>query len=274
MRTCPRHFRIALAAALFASAACSDASAPEPPRTLSLSVSAVPEDPVAAVTSPEPTPAGLEQRDSTHTLVISSIQLVVRRIGLARADSVCSEGEEDDEHDEEWEHDDDCEALKLGPILVDVPLDGDVEPVFAVELPEGTYRGVELQIHKPSLGNPSDLEFLRHNPLLEGVSILVRGTYDGEPFTFVQRLEAKQRYALDPPLTVTADSEPMNLTVHVDVSTWFVTRDGKLVDPVSANRGGPYEEVVRRNILKSLDAFKDDDHDGECDDDERWRKGG
>lgn len=256
-------------ALLVVSAACSDTTASDLPGTLSLSVTAAP--PVmsgtAAATSIEPTAAGLEQRDDAHTLVFSSVQLVVRRIELARVDAACSEDDDDD--DDDRKRGGHCEELKLGPLLVDVPLDGDVERVFSVQLPEGTYRAVELQIHKPSLGNESDLAFLRENPLLEGVSILVEGTYDGDPFTFVQRVEAKERYALDPPLEVTEASEPTNLTFHLDVSTWFVDPEGALVDPVSANRGGEHEGLVRSNILKSLNAFKDDDRDGECDDDDR-----
>jgi hypothetical protein len=217
-----------------------------------------------SATTAEATAAGLEQSDGAHTLVISSVELVVRRIELSRADTTCSDDDDDDDNDH-WRRFADCEELKLGPVLGNVPLDGAVERVFAVQLPEGSYRGVELQIHKPSLGNESDLTFLRDHPLLEGVSILVEGTFDGDAFTFVQRVEAKERYALDPPLLVNADSEPTNLTIHLDVSTWFLDSGGGLVDPVSANRGGANEAKVRRSILESLNAFTDDDRDGVCD---------
>jgi len=100
------------------------------------------------------------------------------------------------------------------------------------------------------------------------VSIVADGTFDDQPFTFVQRIEARQRYALDPPLVVTADTDPTNLTLHLDVSTWFVGRDGALVSPVTANRGGENEGLVRANVLRSLNAFRDDDRDGARDEDE------
>jgi hypothetical protein len=40
------------------------------------------------------------------------------------------------------------------------------------------------------------------------------------------------------------------------------------VDPASANEGGANENLVRDNIRASIDAFRDDDHDGHDDDHE------
>lgn len=256
-----RHVTGALLGAALAMAGCSDVTSPGAPRTLSLSVAAT-AAPTADGISARPTPVGLEQKDSVHTLVITDVQLVVRRIGVARADTVCSSGDDDGEHEDDWHRRDGCEELELGPVLVNVPLDGTVDPVFSVPLPEGTYRGVELQIHKPSLHNEADLAFLRENPLLEGVSLVADGTFDGQPFTFVQRIEARQRYVLDPPVVVTADGQPTNLTLHLDVAAWFDDHHGGLVSPVTANRGGENEGLVRANVLRSLNAFRDDDRDG------------
>jgi hypothetical protein len=262
----------ALAAAV-AVAACSDGTAPAGPRTLSLSVSA------SQVDSTNPTvntasASGITQNDGTHTLTLSSVQLVVRRIELARADTVCSQGDDDGEHASEWHRVGDCEELALGPVLVDVPLDGQVDKVFSVQLPEGTYQGVELQIHRPSHRNQSDLDFLQANPDFDSVSIRAEGTFDGTPFTLVERVEARQRYAIDPPLVVTATSDPTNITLHLDVSTWFLRQDSTLVDPTTANPGGANEYLVRWNIMRSLQAFQDDDHDGHWDGNHDGHHGG
>ncbi|MCG6957617.1 MAG: hypothetical protein LJF04_16625 [Gemmatimonadetes bacterium] len=254
---------LALAAAL-AAAACSDSTAPAGPGTLSLSVSAAPVDSTSSNVNTTPA-AGVTQNDGTHTLTLESVQLVVRRIELARADTVCSQGDDDGEHASEWKRVGDCEELALGPILVDVPLDGQVDKVFSVQLPEGTYRGVELQIHRPWHRNQSDLDFLQANPDFDSVSVRAEGTFDGNPFALVEHVEARQRYPIDPPLDVTATSAPTNITLHLDVSTWFLRQDGSLVDPSTANDGGANEYLVRWNIMRSLQAFQDDDHDGHWD---------
>jgi hypothetical protein len=39
------------------------------------------------------------------------------------------------------------------------------------------------------------------------------------------------------------------------------------VDPATANQGQPNENLVKDNIRRSFDAFEDDDHDGQRDDD-------
>jgi hypothetical protein len=69
--------------------------------------------------------------------------------------------------------------------------------------------------------------------------------------------------AFSPLLDVTAGAGA-NLTIRMDVSPWFVN-GGALVDPASANRGGPNEGVVKDNVAQSVDAFEDDNHDGHDD---------
>jgi len=254
---------LALAVALWA-AACSDGTAPAGPRTLSLSVAAAPVDSSTSTVNTT-SAAGVSQNDGAHTLTLSSVKLVVRRIELARADTVCSQGDDDGEHESEWQRVGDCEELAVGPLLVDVPLDGQVDKVFSVQLPEGSYQGVDLQIHRPSHRNQSDLDFLQANPDFDSVSVRAEGTFDGAPFTLIERVEARQRYAIDPPLEVTATSDPTNITLHLDVSAWFLRQDSTLIDPATANDGGENQSLVRWNIMRSLQAFQDDDHDGHWD---------
>ena len=53
----------------------------------------------------------------------------------------------------------------------------------------------------------------------------------------------------------------------VDIANWFLNAGGTaLVDPASANKGQPNESVVRDRIEASIEAFRDDDHDGHDDD--------
>jgi hypothetical protein len=66
--------------------------------------------------------------------------------------------------------------------------------------------------------------------------------------------------ALAPPLDV-ASGAGANLTIRMDVSTWFAN-NGALVDPATANKGGQNEGVVKGNIEQSVEAFEDNNHDG------------
>jgi hypothetical protein len=64
------------------------------------------------------------------------------------------------------------------------------------------------------------------------------------------------------PITVGAGTT--NLTIDVDVSSWFTDATGAVIDPTnSAN-----QHAIERNIRRSLRAFEDDDHDGDDDHEE------
>ena len=209
-----------------------------------------------------PGPQGVQvQGDGTRTLELTRVAVVIRKIELERADgpeSVAAMGSEGEDHG-------DLEELEFGPLLVEIPLDGEVDRVFSVTLPEGRYEEVELEIHKPSHDDDSDATFLQEHPDFMGVSIRVEGTFDGEPFVFTQDLDAEQEYDLVPPLEVGPDVPATNLTLSIDLTTWFTRADGSLVDPATAGRGGAAYEVVKENIKRSFHAFEDDDHDGDDD---------
>src|SRR2546425_639354 len=59
------------------------------------------------------------------------------------------------------------------------------------------------------------------------------------------------------------DGQTLNVTLRVDISTWYLNATKTaLVDPASANKGGPNESVVANNIQNSFKAFEDDNRDG------------
>ncbi len=77
----------------------------------------------------------------------------------------------------------------------------------------------------------------------------------------------EQEIDLNPPITVGVIPEALNVTMNIDLSSWFRTADGTLVNPESANKGGENENLVEDNIKGSIDAFEDKDEDGKKDDD-------
>ena len=192
--------------------------------------------------------------DGTNTLVVSGVQLVLREIELHKSGVVseCAAA-----------LDDDCAELEVGPVLVDLPLGtpGSVR-AFNVALEPGSYDRVEFELHKPSTS--SDAAFVAAHPDLDGVSVRVTGTFNGQEFTYTGDLNEEQEFDLLPELTV-AESGMADLTLYASLDSWFRDSAGTLVDPVSANDGGPNQGLVEQNIKSSLDAFEDENHDGRDD---------
>jgi hypothetical protein len=139
--------------------------------------------------------------------------------------------------------------------------------MVAIQVPAGLYDELEFEIEKPDDDTPDEEAFLQEHPEFEDVSIRVEGTFDGEPFLFLQDADEEQELDLDPPLAIEGDGAPTNVTLRMDVSTWFVRGDGTLIDPATANEGGPNESEVEQNIQDSIEAFEDDDRDNDDDHD-------
>jgi len=69
---------------------------------------------------------------------------------------------------------------------------------------------------------------------------------------------------LAPPLVVT-DAGTADFTLFIDLGAWFRAGDNSLIDPSSANSGGPNQSTVETNIENSFQSFEDENHDGHDD---------
>jgi hypothetical protein len=251
-------FRYGFCAFALIAAACGDSTAPESPTRLTLSVTA-PDRGIQASAVP-----GLQlavtQTDGENTLVLDRVALVLRQIELKRALAVDCDNEGSGSED-------DCEEFETGPLVLEIPTNGAVTQVVAIDVPPDLYDELEFDVHKPGDDSPEDVAFLQAHPEFVDVSVLVEGSWNGQAFSFTQDLNEEQEIDLAPPLEVTADSGPANLTLEIDISTWFARSDGTLIDPSTANKGEPNEGLVEANIRRSIAAFEDDDKDGDRDDD-------
>jgi hypothetical protein len=190
--------------------------------------------------------------DGANTLVLDQVDLVLRKIELKKSEAMTGCGES--------QGNDACEELELGPVLLSLPLGtAGAERVFSVTVAPGTYGAVEFEIHPPS--GSDDAAFVQANPAFAGVSVHATGTYNGTPFDFVSDLEAEQEIHLASPLVVT-DASATDLTLLVNLDTWFRDASGAILDPATAARGQANESQVKDNIRASLDSFEDEDHDG------------
>ncbi len=245
----------ALTAALFLAACGGNSSGPSGTgRTVAFQLATKPGAPAAirgaALTGQEIIAAG------SDTIVVTGVQLVLRKIELERAvpSAVC---------DTVASSSDDCEELKAGPVLLDLPLGAGAQRDFNVAIDTGSYGKVKFEIHVPKANK--DAAFLAANPGFDGVSVKMTGTYNGTAFTYTSDLEVEQEHSFVPPITVT-DSTGANLTLFIDLNGWFLNQsaDG-LIDPATALSGQANESAVKNNIEGSLNAFEDDNHDGQDD---------
>jgi hypothetical protein len=109
-------------------------------------------------------------------------------------------------------------------------------------------------------GNP----FITAHPEFKGVSVKVVGVFTDangtvHAFTFTSDVEAE--LAMDFATPVTVGATTTNLTIDVNVGSWFKDASGAVIDPTKAENQRAIEQAIRA----SLSAFEDDDHDGDDD---------
>lgn len=243
---------ITLAAVAALAAACSDGTGPNGNRTVSLSFT------TGLGGGAQFSRAGM--LDDTlitngDTLIITSAEIVLREIQLKRADDDGCEslGMDDD---------DGCEEFSTGPMLVTLPLNGQVATAITIAPDTGVYDEIDFEVHKPESDGDDDA-FLSQYPDFDGVSIRVRGTFNGVEFTFESDLDVEQENELADPIVVGETTTSTNVTMNVNLDAWFRTAGGNLVDPSTANKGGQNESVVKENIKVSFRAYEDQDRDGD-----------
>lgn len=190
----------------------------------------------------------------TDTVVVRSVDIVLRKVELKRSDvSAC----------DSIEGNGDCEDFETGATLVSLPLGSTaVAQQVAVSAPAGSYDGFEFDIHVPG----DDTAFVNAHPDFATISIRVTGTFihnsTRSDFTFTSTLDQGMEGVLSPPITV-QDGQSVNVTLRADISGWFLNETKTaLVDPASANVGQPNQSIVENNIKNSFKAFEDDNRDG------------
>ena len=184
-----KRFMVATVFTVLAAAACSDSTGlGVGERAVSLSfTTAQPAGAAFAAARPFFGVAGDTVVSGSDTIVIDRVRMVLREIELERIESqFCedSSGEGDDN--------DDCEEFEIGPLLLDLPLNGSVETQVSVVVDTGTYDEIEFEIHKPSDDSPADSAFRDANPLFSETSIRVEGTFNGQAVVYETDMEVEQ----------------------------------------------------------------------------------
>lgn len=148
-----------------------------------------------------------------------------------------------------------------GPFLIDLSapnLGPNLQQVFAANVPAGNFRELDLDIapsNSPAVGALAN----------QNASIVVDGTFNGTPFTFVTAIDLEVKKEGN----FTVGSGTSNVTLALDPAAWFGTAAAPLDPNVATNRA-----AIEARIRASLKAFRDDDRNGHDDDDVGDDRGG
>lgn len=260
---------VALFVAACALAACAGDKAPTGPgaaaRSVSLSVMTTAPASTSGLTGAAdrmtiPGAAASVVTTSGHdTLVITTAQVVLSRLELASGMGTDCEGEDEEEASTG------CHDIARSFVLIDLPTDTAVHTLFETPIPPGTYSSLEARLRVPHAdSDTSAVAFLAAHPEFAGANVRVVGTFDDTPFVYTGAVNSRLEMDFDPPITV--DSTGRNITVNVNLGSWFRNAmTGTLIDPNTANPGGVNAALVAANIRRSFRAFRDDHHDGHDD---------
>jgi hypothetical protein len=227
--------------------ACDSTSTGGQPVTISFSTKA---QPAAFVAQDGNTSLDISVGEGGNTLVITKAELVLRELELKLSTtSSCATGTVEDS----------CESIELGPMKITLPVTDVVASPISTTVPAGTYHEIEFDIRRPGT-DPADQAFVAANPQFNNVSIRVEGTFNGTPFVFTSQLDQEVQIDFNPPVVIAEGAN--NVTIAVDLRSWFRNSQGVLINPATANPGQPNESAVTSRIQASLRAFEDDDKSG------------
>lgn len=241
---------LSLAVAALSVAACTG-TAPKGAQPISLSFTTNTSN-TPSLASTSTIAAAIQIGSGANSVSITKVQIVLARIELSPSGTCASTSEEDD-----------CDELHVGPQLVDLPVDGSTKVALDALAPAGTYNSLHAKLDAvPADDNePGGSAFLTAHPDFKGISVQVTGVFTDASnathnFTFSSEADAEIEAAFSPAVTV--GSSTSNLTVSVDIPSWFKNETGGVIDPTNTANA----QQIDRNIRRSFRAFEDDDHDG------------
>jgi hypothetical protein len=153
---------------------------------------------------------------------------------------------------------DDSSDFEIENFIANLPLDGSPLVITEKQIPAGLYDEFELEIEKPDDDDVqiNDSDFRDETGRY---SLVVKGLFNGEEFTFRNSEDFEIEMDLNPPLEI-AEAENSTLVISIDVDSWFTSSNGETLDPKDSNN----TELINDNIENSFDGFEDDyDDDSE-----------
>ena len=145
-------------------------------------------------------------------------------------------------------------------VVVDLDLTGALNTLEPIDIPMGEYNKVSFRLHKPGDGEDvGDPDFVEGESGSDRYSVVVAGTRGDSSFVFKSRRTANQRVEFDPPLVISDTTGQVNVTLSVDVNSWFIDKNsGAALDPTNPDD----ESSIDNAITESFKGFVDNDKRG------------
>jgi hypothetical protein len=184
---------------------------------------------------------------SLDTLTLDTVKIMMKNVELF-TDSSGREGEREDSAE-----------VETGPFVINLNLNGSLNTIALTDIPEGAYRGVKFEIHRLWRNEVfTDSEFIDSTCGERGYSVMVRGSYMGNPFVYKSRQSFIQRVRFPNPVTV-SNNGLINVTLTVDPYTWFML-NGNYINPNKERNHRLIDRLIRISFQNCL---KDYDHNGD-----------
>lgn len=226
--------------------------------------------------------------DLGNGILLDRVRVVVRKLVLERARTVadagsvapcdgccCTKGvtchdagedgltgtEEDHDSDGDSSHDTSDDVV-LGPLLADLSSDtlaGGLDRIFDGKMPEGTYEEMEFVIG-PIATAAAGSDAALAEMAAQNASIIVEGSVDAKPFTFVSSLTAEFEIEEN---VVVSSGKTGNITLSLGAKNWFGGSGAARCDPTDPACKVKIEKLIRA----AIHAFQDDDRNGHDDHD-------
>jgi hypothetical protein len=195
---------------------------------------------------------------------VQRVRLVVRELELeelgAPDDGLSSSSSDGGTDDDSSGRDGEFET---GPFLIDLSgtaLEGQQVALPDVTVPAGVYREIEYKIGVPSASEAGS-DTLLADMAQRHASVIIDGTIDGAPFSFVSGVSVEQEREVR---FEVGGARNESVTIHLDAARWFQDAAGARLDP----RESGSRSAIENNLQKSIDAFDDSNHDGREDHDD------
>lgn len=147
-----------------------------------------------------------------------------------------------------------------GPYVVNLALDGSLKEIMKGYIVRDIYTKAKFQVHKAEDGQQiSDPEFIEGTGENQRYSFIIKGTYNGTPFTY------KSKRSMDIVINFNKSSnvknKTHNFTMLFNKTGWFTNGSAVLNPNLSQNA-----DIIDNNIKNSFKkAFLDDNKDGAAD---------
>ncbi|WP_411289513.1 InlB B-repeat-containing protein, partial [Rhodohalobacter sp.] len=140
--------------------------------------------------------------------------------------------------------------FKTKDFILNVPIDGSPFEITHVDIPNGFYEELELDIKKPE--SKADIDDSDFRDGSGSYSVVVKGMFNGVDFTYRSSEDYDIEVELNPHLEIKSGQTEI-IALTLDFDGWFMRSDGGFLDP---NDSGDRKQI-EKNIEDSFSDFED-----------------